>query len=100
MSILSLHNPAHEVKTLYAASRIPGTGRSIRSWHRSNCKRKTPPHARFPPHQSGGILAETRRSRSGVARIGIATVGDLEMWLGAQNPDCCDGALRERDGKT
>ena len=32
-------------------------------------------------------------SRSGVARIGSSAVDFVEMWVGAQNQDCCHGGF-------
>ena len=94
MSNPPLHNTAHEQETtIHAAGRNPGTGRSIHSWRRSIRERKTHDHPRFTPDQSGGILAETGRSRSGIARIGSSAVEELDAWLGAQDPDCCNGGF-------
>ena len=69
----------------------PGTARSIHSWRRSICEGKDPRHSRFTPDQSGGLLAETGRRGSGVERTGSSAVEELEMCLGAQDPDCCNG---------
>lgn len=45
---------------------------------------------RFNPDQIGRVLVETGGSRPGIERVGMSTVEDLEMWLGNQNPDCCN----------
>src|ERR1035441_2483552 len=74
-------SPNENSKPIHAAGRNPGTERSIHSWCCSIREAKDPHDPRFTQDQSGGILAETGRSRSGVARIGSSAIEDLEMWL-------------------
>jgi hypothetical protein len=38
-------------------------------------------------------LAEVGGGGFGVKRIGSFAVEELEMWLGAKNPDCCNGGF-------
>src|ERR1700690_4365067 len=98
MSNPPVHNPAHEQKTkIHAVGRNPGTERSIHSWRRSIWEAPNPRHPRFTPDQSGGILAETGRSGSGVAGIGSSAVQDLDTWMGAQDPDCVNSFHGSRD---
>jgi hypothetical protein len=51
---------------------------------------RTAANQRRPPNPSSGILAVVGGGRFGVERIGEAANEDLEVSLGAQNPDCCD----------
>ena len=101
MSNPPLHNPTHDNKTNHAAGRNPATKRSIRSWLRSIREGRTPQPPRssaiedLTPHQGGGILAATGRSRSGIGRIGSFAINELGMWLGDEDPDCCHGGVEE-----
>ena len=71
----------------------PNTG-ARQSIHPSPVQTTTKPaNQPRPPNQGSGILAEIGGSGSGVARIGSSANEDLEVSLGAQNPDCGNSAV-------
>ena len=74
----------------------------VKSWHRTinsflawlNLGREKP----IPIQASVQIKAAEYWLKLGEADqalrgIGSSAVEDLEMWLGAQDPDCCDGGF-------